>query len=196
MALFCATIRRYSASLLKFLFFRYFIVLSYISWVCILKYPYSCFSSHSWFLVIVVLFIFMLSELLLAAVISLFFLSFFMKSSIPRIDASTLSKMLTSPFRLSFFDTYGLCTSSLEYNTLCIVINFLVRRSNCLSSSLVHFKNGPGYLKKMALPKCLPLWWNFCCRVWFLEALSFVCCTLFLFFLSSLLVWQCLLPIF
>ena len=45
-------------------------------------------------------------------------------------------------------------------------------------------------------PKCLSLWWNFCRAVWFQEFSSSVWNTLFLFFLSSPLVWWCLLPIF
>ena len=45
------------------------------------------------------------------------------------------------------------------------------------------------------LPRCSFLWWDFCCRVLFQEVSSFVWGSLFLFFLSSLLVWCCLLPI-
>ena len=58
MTLFCAAIRKDSVFLLRLPFqvFSYEILL-----VCLLKYPYSCFSSHFSFQVIVVLFVLMLS---------------------------------------------------------------------------------------------------------------------------------------
>ena len=79
-----------------------------ISPVCRLKYSDCYFSSHFCFLV-VVLFIFILSLLLLAAVNSLSLL-FFMKSSRLRIDVSSLSLMLASPLLSSFLDTNNLST--------------------------------------------------------------------------------------
>ena len=56
--------------------------------------------------------------------------------------------MLVSSLPSSFPEPYSLSTSSLGCNALCIVISFLVLWSNCLSSSLAHFKNGPEYLMK------------------------------------------------
>ena len=53
--------------------------------------------------------------------------------------------MLVSPLSL-FLDSYSQSTSSVEYKALCMVISFLVLWFICLSSSLVHFKNGPEYL--------------------------------------------------
>ena len=74
MALFWATIKRNSVSLLKFPFRSHVQVFSReISPICRLKYPYSCFSSQFCFRVFVVLFILVLSVLFLVVVISLFF---------------------------------------------------------------------------------------------------------------------------
>ena len=47
---------------------------------------------------------------------------------------------------LNVFLTKSLFMSSLEYKAQCMVINFLVLWSMYLSSSLVHFRNGPEYL--------------------------------------------------
>ena len=58
-----------------------------------------------------------------------------------------VSSMLASPFPF-FLDTYSMSTSSLECKALFIVISFLILWSLCLSSSLIHFKNGPKYLKR------------------------------------------------
>ena len=44
------------------------------------------------------------------------------------------------------------------FEPICIVISFLVLWSICLSSSLVHFKNGPEYLSLSIF--------SLCCRVW------------------------------
>ena len=76
MALFCATIRRESVFLLRFLFHCHVrVLLCEILPVYRLKYPYSCFSYHFCFLWFVVLFVLMLSVPFLAAVI--FFFSFY-----------------------------------------------------------------------------------------------------------------------
>ena len=70
--LFSGAMNRDSVSLLKFPFLYKFQVFScQISSVCLLTYPYSCFSSHFYFLVIIVLLIFMLSMLFLVIVIIL-----------------------------------------------------------------------------------------------------------------------------
>ena len=71
-----------------------------------------------------------------------------MLSSSCCVEASTLLSMLASPFSRSFLDTYNLSTLSLRCNALCMVISLLVLWSICLSSSLVHFKNGPEYLTR------------------------------------------------
>ena len=61
------------------------------------------------------------------------------------IDASMLSSKLASLLPPYFLDIYSLSTSSLEWKALCMVNWVLVIWSICLSSSLVHFKNGPEY---------------------------------------------------
>ena len=152
MALFCAAIRRESVSLFRFPFLGYVQVFSYtISLVCLLKYPYSCFSSHFCFLVIIVLLIF---DLFLVSSISLSSLFFYLVSS-RRIDKSTLSSTLPSLIPASFFDTYRLCHLS-GANTLYLVISFLVVWSISWSS-LVHFKNGPEYLTRGTARVFIPL---------------------------------------
>ena len=65
--------------------------------------------------------------------------------------------MLASPLPPSFLDTDSLSTSSLECNALCMVINFLVLWSICLSSSLVHFKKRPNYLMRDTAQVFIPL---------------------------------------
>ena len=71
MALFCEAMRRDSVSLLRSYFRSCVQVFSCeMSLVCRLKYQHNCFYSHFWFLVTVVLFVFTLSVLLLATVIS------------------------------------------------------------------------------------------------------------------------------
>ena len=56
--------------------------------------------------------------------------------------------MLANPLPPSFFNTYSLSTSSLWCNALCMVINFPVLWSICLSSSLVHLRKGTEYLTR------------------------------------------------
>ena len=94
---------------------------------------------------------------------------------------------------LPFLDTNSLLMSSLGWKALCNVI-FLVLRSICLSSYLVHSNNDSEYLTRIY--GCLSLSWVFCGRVWFRKAFSFFWGTLFLVCPSSLLVWWCPLPIF
>ena len=60
--------------------------------------------------------------------------------------------VLASPLPPPFLDTYSLSTSSLECNTLCMVISFLVLWFICLISSLVHFRKGPEYLTRVFIP--------------------------------------------
>ena len=56
-----------------------------------------------------------------------------------------------------FFGTYSLSRSSLGCNALCMVISFLVLLSICLSSSLVHLRNGPEYLMRVTSQVFIPL---------------------------------------
>ena len=51
-------------------------------------------------------------------------------------------------------------------------MSFLVLRSICYSSSLVHFKKVPNVLRGRQ-PMYLSLWWDFCLIVWFREVFSF-----------------------
>ena len=143
MALFCTAIRRDSVSLSRFPFCSH--VSCEISPIHSLKYPYTCVTSHFCFLIFfVVLFILILS---VASVISLSLL-FLMKSCRPHIDTSMLSLMLVRPLPPSFLDTHSLSISALGCKAWCIIINFLVLWSICLSSSLLHFKNGPKFLTR------------------------------------------------
>ena len=57
----------------------------------------------------------------------------------------------------SFLDTYSLSTLSLGCGALCMVISFLVLLSNCLTSSLVHFRKGPEYLTRATAQVFIPL---------------------------------------
>ena len=78
MVLICAAIRGHSLSYLRFLFLSLVQILSHqISLVCLLKSPYSCFSSHFCFPVIFVLLMFVLSVLLVVTLIYLSMLFFF-----------------------------------------------------------------------------------------------------------------------
>ena len=56
--------------------------------------------------------------------------------------------MLATPLPPSCFGTYSLSMSSPGCKAVCMVISFLVLRFICLSSSLVHFKNGPESLTR------------------------------------------------
>ena len=72
MVLFSAAIGRDSISVLRLPFFSPVLVFSCeVSLVCRLKYPYSCFSSHFYFLIIFVPLMLLLFVLFLVAVISL-----------------------------------------------------------------------------------------------------------------------------
>ena len=70
---------------------------------------------------------------------------------------STLSSVLVSLLPPSLHDAYSLSTSFLGCNVLCMVISFLVLWSICLSSSLVHFKNGPEFLTGRTAQIFIPL---------------------------------------
>ena len=65
--------------------------------------------------------------------------------------------MLASPLPPSFLDTYSLLSQSLGCNALYTVISFLVIWPICLSSSLIHFKNGPEYLMRSTAQVFIPL---------------------------------------
>ena len=112
-----------------------------------------------------------------------------MYSSTPRIDASTLSSVLSSPF---FSWTYYLSISYFGCKALCFVVSFLDLLFIC--SSLVHFKNGLEKLTRGTVHVFIPLM-RFLLQSLFREVFSFIWYTLFLFFISSPLVWLCPLPI-
>ena len=103
--------------------------------------------------------------------------------------------MLTSPLCPFYLDAYSQSLSSLRYKILPILINYLVFRSICLNSYLVHFKNYLEYLKRKTIPVFIPLM-TFPLKnlVWrsFLVRLRYF----FLVFLSFPLVWLCPLLVF
>ena len=104
------------------------------------------------------------------------------------------SSVLTCPLLSLFLDTYSPYISSFGCKGLCIVTNFLITWSICLSSSIVHFKNGPEY--PWGRPGVYPLDSIFAEELGF-EKLSRSFEVLFSnFFLSSLLIWWCQHPIF
>ena len=69
----------------------------------------------------------------------------------------------------SFFSWH---TKSLECTAWCIIKSFLVLCSICLSSTLVHFKNGPEYLTRRQLRR-LSFLWDFCSIFWLWIVSSF-----------------------
>ena len=96
--------------------------------------------------------------------------------------------MLVSTFPPSFRDTFTLSISSQGCKVLCIFISFLVVRSICWSSSLVHLRNGPVYLPGRTAQVFIPLMrflLNNCGSNSFLVLLRYS------FFFSSLFVWSC-----
>ena len=147
MTLFCASIGIDPVCLLKFAFRCHVQFFSCeILPVYSLRYPFTCFSSHFWFLLVFLLII-MPFVVVLVAIISLS-LPIFMKIWSPRIDATMLSSILSSSLLYSFRHTYILCISSLRCKGLYIFINFLVPWTIYLSSFPVHFKNDPVYLAR------------------------------------------------
>ena len=148
MALFCAAFRKDSVSLLRFPFLSHVnVFLCEISLVCRLKYPYSCFSSHFCFLVIVVLLIFMLPVLQLVFLCT-FYVGF--ESSYWCIDA--IFNVVESSFSSSC-----LSMSSLGCKALCIVIIlssdlFLEVFSSSISRMV------PNILLGWGKPRSLSLW--------------------------------------
>ena len=141
--LFCAAIKKYSVHLLWFLFIYYFQVILYpISSVCRLKYPYSCFSSYFCLLVFVVLLFDLILPLrLLADVISLSFLFFFILEgpvllvfldSLPISFVSLLSPTYLGLF-LPVYCQFGLCGIFMVFSFHCVFVYF-----SFLVYSLVH----------------------------------------------------------
>ena len=112
------------------------------------------------------------------------------------IYAYMQSLMLVSPLPPSVLDTCSLSLSHLGCKALCIVISFLVLLSVCLSSSLIYFKNCPEYPISGTAQLFIPL------MRFLLQSLVSRCFLVLLkyfflfFFLSSLLVGRCSLPIF
>ena len=180
MALCCAAIRRYSVSLIKSPFLSHFQIFSCgMLFISRLKGPWSCFPSHCpssyqyrfWWLWSVLHRVFVYS---LRVVVSMC-----------QLCLHCLRVLFLPPFL-----KHCLSTSSLGCNTLYMVISFLVLWSICLSSSLVHFNEGPEYLTKGTTQVFIPL-------ICFLQDSSVSSSFLvllkyyFLIFLSSPLVWWC-----
>ena len=114
------------------------------------------FFSPFCFLVFVILLSIVLSVLFLMAVNQSSFVFFYVVfESLYRL--LTLSSMLAIPLPPSFLGTYSLSTSSLVCNALCLVISFLVLWSIYLSSSLIHLRKGPEYLKRGTAQVFIPL---------------------------------------
>ena len=130
MALFCATIRRDSVSLLKFPFLIHVHVFSgTMLLVSCLKRPYSCFSSHFCFLVMI-RDVSIVSGCCYQSSSTLFYVV--LKSLNWCVNAVFKASKTSPPFIL---ETYNLSTSSLGCNALCMVIIFFFLWSICLSSS-------------------------------------------------------------
>ena len=73
------------------------------------------------------------------------------------VVVATLYSIFLGPFPPSFLDAYSLSMSSLGCKAFWIVINFLVFWSISLSSSRVHYRNGPKYLTKETALVFIPL---------------------------------------
>ena len=166
MTLFCAVIRRDSVSLLSFSFLSHIQVFSWeISFVCRLKYSYSCF------LLIFVSWLFYPVDACVIRIISggcnqsflhVFFNVIF--KSLYRCIDSILNVEESSSFFFSWH--YCLSMSFLRCKTLRIVMSFFVPWSICWSSSLVHFKNHPEYLTCGTAQIFIPLMrFLLCCLV-------------------------------
>ena len=154
MALFCVIMKIYSVSHLRCPFRSHFdVFLSEISPVCCLKYPYSYFSSHFSFLVIVLL-IPMLSGLFLVAVISLSLL--FLCN--PRADLSIFDAIFNAGESSSCFTlTHIVC--------LCHLLDVRPYASSWVSLfSGLFVEVLPTFSLKMVpsifrrQPRCLSLW--------------------------------------
>ena len=175
----CYYLKEFSFSLkvfLSFPFVWYFVIFP-------LKYSYSCFSFCCFFLsCIAFLFVLVVSELLLTAVISLSLL-FLMHSSSLLNDASTQSSMLANIFHLLFL-THKICHFS--------DIRPCASSTTFLSSGSVFGVPPLSILKKVlsillgGQPRWLSIWWYFCCRNWSPEVFSFIWGTLFLSFFLHL----------
>ena len=103
--------------------------------------------------------------------------------------------MLISPPPPSFLDTHSLSTLFLRCKALYRFLSFLVLWSICFRSSLVHFKNGPGYLTKGTAQVFIPQMRFLLCSL-VSSCFSFSWKALFLFFILSPIVCWCPLPIF
>ena len=149
MALFCAAIRRDSVSLLRFLFLCHVQVFSCeISLVCRLKYPYSCFSSHFYFLVIIIELIIALFVLYLVAAIILSLLFFYVVfESLCRYIDTSFNTGESSSYLFSFL-TYTVCLHHFSDVRLYASSLVFLSWSICWRSSLVHFMDGPEYFTR------------------------------------------------
>ena len=133
--------------MIQFLTLGFFVAMSGSSCLRFCQFDDCCFFSHFCFQVLVGLFVFLLPLLLLI------FLCFFNKvfQSLYCI-APMQSSMLANPLPLFFS---SLSVSSFRCKALCI--NFLVLWSICLSSSIVHLKNGSEYLTRRTAQAFFPL---------------------------------------
>ena len=148
--------------------------------LCRSKYPCICSYSHFCFLVNVLLFVILMSLALLATVIS--------HCIVILIDlCSPKCRRMLPPL----LDSYVLCMISLACKALILLSSgpFVTVLPLSVLGIVPRRLHGDGQ-------GGLFLWCDFCCRVWFWEAFSFVWSFLFLFFLSSPLVWWCPLVIF
>ena len=189
MALFCAAIRKYSVSLLKFPFQSHVEISWEILSTCPLKYLYSCFLNVFCFLSIVVLLIFMLSMLFLVAIISLSLHSFL---------CSLLVVALMHPHYLQCWQVLSPVLFVIHR-----VCQYHLLGAMLYSSSLVFLSSGlfaevlPSFISRMVSlilqersSLGLSLWSDFWHLVWFWVAFSVVCDNhFFVFFFLFQLVW-------
>ena len=157
--------------------------------------------------------------LLLEISIQLFFFSFLFTSCYCSVN-SCVVYVVTGCWNLCSFSYLWVIVMMYHRNLLCWQVIFLFFSTHivCLyhfsdakldASSLVFLFSGscvevlPSPTSRMVLSilqrgqfRCLSFWWDFCNVVLFWIVFSFSSATLLKFFLSSLLVWWRLLPIF
>ena len=153
------------------------------------KYPYSCFSSHFCFLVIIVLLICCLCCYLIAVInLSLLFYVVF----------ESLNWCINTIFNTgeSSSTLFSLKNSLSSHFTLGIVDIFLVLRSICWSSSPFHFKNGLEYLTRETILVFIPFDAIPTAKLGFEKCFLSSEIHFYNFFLLYPLVWWCPLPLF
>ena len=135
------------------------------------KYLLNCFPYHLDLLVSFFLYLLILAMLLLSAVIcpSLTFLVFL---SMSWYVAYRKSPMVAIPLPY-FLDICWFYTSSFRCESSLIVVNIfclLVSWFEFISSLFSEWSSA--FLHEL-LPRCLFLWWDFCCRAWIRDVYSF-----------------------